>query len=74
MVSVEFDGGAVGSNCNWWADGEAGMACGMVVSPSGTLVGVFDVGAGLSIGCHSAQQSGQRALGCHRYPAAGVVQ
>ena len=54
MVSVEFDGGAVGSNCNWWADGEAGMACGMVASPSGTLVGVFDVGAGLSIGCHSA--------------------
>ena len=39
----------------------------MVASPSGTLVGVFDVGAGLSIGCHSAQQSGQRALGRHRY-------
>ena len=46
MVSVEFDAGAVGSNCSWWADGGAGM----VASPSGTLVGVFDVGAGLSIG------------------------
>ena len=46
MVSVEFGAGAVGLNCSWWADGRA---C-MVASPSGTLVGVFDLGVGLSIG------------------------
>ena len=48
MVSTEFDVGADGSNCSWWADG--GTLAGMIASPSGTLVGVFDVGAGLSIG------------------------
>ena len=46
MVSIEFDASAVGSNCSWWANGGAGM----VTSPFGTLVGAFDIGAGLSIG------------------------
>ena len=66
MVSVEFDAGAVGSNCSWWADGGAGM----VASLSGTLIGVFDVGAGLSIGgvpnvaVHKPASTGTQPLMC----------